>query len=150
MMPRPISSVNPSPVLREARGEIPEPTLPHISGKNNLGRFAVRRKTIRKRIRAKLRRIKPELRKRMHDPLTQTGQWLKSIVRGYFNYYAVPGNTASLSLFRHRLLVLWWHIAVGARSAGSPGHECLTWPRAGYRNRKCSIPILMLVSPLLI
>src|SRR5262249_2131671 len=34
---------------------------------------------------------------------------LKSIVQGYFNYYAVPGNTASLSLFRHRLLVLWWH-----------------------------------------
>ena len=81
----------------------------HISGKNSLGRFAVRRKTIGKRMRAKLRRIKPELRKRMHDPLSQTGQWLKSIVRGYFNYYAVPGNTASLSLFRHRLLVLWWH-----------------------------------------
>jgi len=45
----------------------------------------------------------------MHDPLFQTGQWLKSIVQGYFNYYAVPGNTANLSLFRHRLLVLWWH-----------------------------------------
>ncbi len=45
----------------------------------------------------------------MHDPLSQTGQWLKSIVQGHFNYYAVPGNTASLSLFRHRLLVLWWH-----------------------------------------
>jgi group II intron reverse transcriptase/maturase len=83
--------------------------LTHISGKNSLGRFAVRRKTIRKRMRAKLGRIKPELRKRMHDPLSQTGQWLKSIVQGHFNYYAVPGNTASLSLFRHRLLVLWWH-----------------------------------------
>ena len=83
--------------------------LTHISGTNSLGRFAVRRKTIRKRIRAKLGRIKPELHKRMHDPLSQTGQWLKSIVQGHFNYYAVPGNTASLSLFRHRLLVLWWH-----------------------------------------
>jgi len=81
----------------------------HISGKNSLRRFAVRRKTIRKRMRAKLQRIKPELHKRMHDPLFQTGQWLKSIVQGHFNYYAVPGNTASLSLFRHRLLVLWWH-----------------------------------------
>jgi group II intron reverse transcriptase/maturase len=81
----------------------------HISGKNSLGRFAVRRKTISKRVRGKLRHIKPELRKRMHDPLFQTGQWLKSIVQGYFNYYAVPGNTANLSLFRHRLLVLWWH-----------------------------------------
>src|ERR1700757_5228291 len=59
--------------------------LTHISGKNSLGRFAVRRKTIRKRIRAKLGRIKPELRKRMHDPLSKTGQWLKSIVQGHFN-----------------------------------------------------------------
>ena len=81
----------------------------HISGKNSLGRFAVRRKTIRKRMQAKLRRIKPELRKRMHDRLSQTGQWLKSIVQGYFNYYAVPGNMVSLALFRNRLLVLWWH-----------------------------------------
>src|ERR1700737_1976213 len=81
----------------------------HISGKNSLGRFAVRRKPIRKPMRAKLRRIKSELRKRMHDPLSQTGQWLKSIVQGHLNYYAVPGNTASLSLFRHRMLVLWWH-----------------------------------------
>ena len=69
----------------------------------------MRRKTIGKRMRGKLRRIKTELHKRMHDPLSQTGQWLKSIVQGHFNYYAVPGNTASLSLFRHRLLVLWWH-----------------------------------------
>jgi hypothetical protein len=37
----------------------------------------------------------------MHDSLSQTGQWLKSIVQGYFNYYAVPGNTASLSVFQH-------------------------------------------------
>jgi len=83
----------------------------HISGKNSLGRFAVRRKTIGKRMRGKLRRIKTELHKRMHDPLSQTGQWLKSIVQGHLNYYAVPGNTASLSLFRHRLLVHWWHSA---------------------------------------
>ena len=28
----------------------------------------------------------------MHDPVLQTGKWLKSVVQGYFNYYAVPGN----------------------------------------------------------
>ena len=37
----------------------------HISGKNRLGRFTVRRKTIRKRMRAKLREIKQQLRERM-------------------------------------------------------------------------------------
>jgi RNA-directed DNA polymerase len=57
-------------------------------------------------MRAKLRQIKPELHKRMHDPVAQTGQWLQSVVRGHFNYYAVPGNNASLSLFRHRVPVV--------------------------------------------
>jgi RNA-directed DNA polymerase len=81
----------------------------HISGKNRLGRFAVRRLTIRKRMRSKLREIKQQLRPRMHDPVRQTGAWLRSVVQGYFNYYAVPGNIGSLSLFRDRLLGIWWH-----------------------------------------
>jgi RNA-directed DNA polymerase len=81
----------------------------HISGKNRLGRFTVRRKTIRKRMGAKLRELKQQLRERMHDPVRQTGQWLKSIVQGHFNYYAVPGNLDSLSVLRRRLTGYWWH-----------------------------------------
>lgn len=80
----------------------------HISGKNGLGRFAVRRTTIRKRMRAKLREIKQQLRQRMHDPVAETGKWLKSVVQGYFNYYAVTGNLTSLGVFRDRVLALWW------------------------------------------
>jgi hypothetical protein len=60
-------------------------------------------------MRRKLREIKPQLRQRMHDPVRQTGEWLKSVVQGYFNYYAVPGNIGSMRRFRHRLLGLWWH-----------------------------------------
>ena len=48
----------------------------------------VRCTTIRKRMRAKLRQVKQELRRRMHDPVPQTGRWLKSIVQVYFTYYA--------------------------------------------------------------
>ena len=81
----------------------------HISGKNRLGRFTVKRKTIRKRMRAKLREIKQQLRARMHDPVRQTGSWLKSIVQGHFNYYAVPGNLDSLGIFRERILGHWRH-----------------------------------------
>ena len=98
---------------RERRGEGRPETFDflgftHISGKNGLGRFMVRRTTIRKRIRAKLRQLKQQLRERMHDPVPQTGQWLQSIVQGYFNYYAVPGNLKSLGVFRDRVLALWW------------------------------------------
>jgi group II intron reverse transcriptase/maturase len=80
----------------------------HIGGKNSLGRFTVRRKTIRKRMRSKLRQLKQELQRRMHDPIAQTGRWLQSVVQGYFNYYAVPGNLDRLAVFRERLLGLWW------------------------------------------
>src|SRR5438445_12271101 len=98
---------------RERRGEGKPETFDflgftHISGKNGLGRFMVRRTTIRKRMRAKLRQIKQQLRERMHDPVPQTGQWLKSVVQGYFNYYAVPGNLTSLGVFRDRVLAHWW------------------------------------------
>src|ERR1700756_1064560 len=64
----------------------------HISGKNGNGSFAVRRMTVRKRMRKKLQEIKQQLRIRMHDPVPETGAWLRSVVQGYFNYYAVPGN----------------------------------------------------------
>ena len=68
----------------------------------------MRRKTIRKRMVAKLRDMKQQLRERMHDPVRQTGQWLKSIVQGHFNYYAVPGNLDGLGVFRGRLIGQWW------------------------------------------
>jgi RNA-directed DNA polymerase len=79
----------------------------HISGKNGNGSYAVRRMTIRKRMRKKLQEIKQQLRMRMHDPVPQTGAWLRSVVQGYFNYYAVPGNLDSLGLFRERVLRYW-------------------------------------------
>jgi RNA-directed DNA polymerase len=79
----------------------------HISGKDRNGNFAVKRKTIAKRMRAKLQEIKQQLRKRMHDPVEQTGKWLKSVVQGYFNYHAVPGNLDRLDVFRDRVTRFW-------------------------------------------
>ncbi len=79
----------------------------HISAKDRNGNFALKRKTIAKRMRAKLQEIKQELRKRMHELVKQTGQWLKSVVQGYFNYHAVPGNLDRLSVFRYRVTRLW-------------------------------------------
>src|SRR5271170_1418766 len=79
----------------------------HISGKNGKGHYTVRRMTVRKRMRKKLQEIKQQLCRRMHDPVPQTGGWLRSVLQGYFNYYAVPGNLNTLGLFRNRVLRLW-------------------------------------------
>jgi hypothetical protein len=43
----------------------------------------------------------------MHEPVAQTGKWLRSVVQGYFNYHAVPGNADSLATFRSRVTRLW-------------------------------------------
>jgi hypothetical protein len=56
---------------------------------------------------AKLNGIKAELRKRMHESSAATAEWLRSVVRGYFQYHAIPGNEARMKTFRQEVLRLW-------------------------------------------
>jgi hypothetical protein len=53
------------------------------------GTFVIGRKTIKKRMRAKMQAIKIELRKKMHDPIAKTGIWMKQMLQGHLNYFAV-------------------------------------------------------------
>jgi RNA-directed DNA polymerase len=71
------------------------------------GKFTVKRKTVGKRMTAKLRDVAAKLRRRMHDPIAQTGGWLAQVVRGYFNYHAVPGNLRRFSTFRRQTARHW-------------------------------------------
>jgi group II intron reverse transcriptase/maturase len=79
----------------------------HICGRSRRGGFLLKRKTRRDRMRTKLREIKEALRRRMHDSIAQQGLWLRQVVRGYFNYHAVPTNSRSLSAFRAHVTTLW-------------------------------------------
>jgi RNA-directed DNA polymerase len=81
----------------------------HICGTTRKGRFTVLRQTMRKRMQAKLKGIKLELRQRMHDPIPEVGKWLRSIVVGHFRYYGVPRNRPALNAFRRQVLRLWKH-----------------------------------------
>jgi RNA-directed DNA polymerase len=88
----------------------------HICGKKRSnGRFTVLRQTIRKRLQAKLKAVKAELRRRMHDPIPEVGTWLRSVVGGHTRYYGVPMNGRALSLFRSQVGWLW-HRALSRRS----------------------------------
>ena len=78
-----------------------------ICGKTRAGRFQIKRKTRADRMRAKLREIKQEMRWRMHQPIPAQGRWLERVVRGYFNYHAVPTNGRALEVFRHHITSLW-------------------------------------------
>jgi RNA-directed DNA polymerase len=64
---------------------------------------------------AKLKAIKGELHRRMHDRPAKTGAWLRSVVVGYYRYHAVPGNLGQLSTFRQRVNRLWYQ-ALARRS----------------------------------
>ena len=99
--------------------------LQHICGKNRLGRFEVRRITDGKRRRKKLQELKQELRRRMHAPIAKVGGWLQSVLRGYYQYHAIPGNLSILSGFRHQVTRLWYRILC-QRSQRRP-----TWKKLG-------------------
>ena len=69
----------------------------HVCGKTKNGRFMLKRLTISKRMRTKLRELKEEIKRRRHLPIPEQGEWLASVVRGHLAYYAVPGNTDAVA-----------------------------------------------------
>jgi RNA-directed DNA polymerase len=79
----------------------------HISTKTKTGRFMLKRITISKRMRAKLKEVKDQLKRRRHQPVPEQGRWLGSVVRGHLAYYAVPGNSTAIRAFRTQATRHW-------------------------------------------
>jgi group II intron reverse transcriptase/maturase len=96
----------------------------HICGKTKAGRFKLKRITDKKRMRAKLSKVKAELIRRRHLPIPDQGRWLASVLRGHCNYYAVPDNSAAINAFRFRIIGHWL-MALRRRSQRTR----LTWKR---------------------
>jgi RNA-directed DNA polymerase len=97
-----------------------------ICGKTRRGKFQVRRKSRRDRMRAKLKEVKERLRRCMHWPIPAQGKWLGQVVRGYFNYHAVPTNSRALGAFRDEITKAWRQ-ALRRRSQ----RDALTWKGIG-------------------
>ncbi len=100
---------------RQARGEgKPESFtflgFTHSCGTNQRGYFTIWRRTARQRLEAKLQQVKQTLRVRMHDRVPRVGEWLGRVLRGFYQYHAVPGNWASLNRFRERVSRYWRHV----------------------------------------
>jgi len=80
----------------------------HYCGRSSNGGFAVRRRSVRKRVTRKLKEIRLELKRRRHAPVSQHIVWLSSVIQGHCNYYGVPGNLRNLTRFRYELLRAWY------------------------------------------
>jgi hypothetical protein len=95
----------------------------HICARSRAGRFQLRRRTRRDRMRAKLREIRDTLWQHRHASLDEQGSWLRQVVRGYLAYHAVPTNSAALSEFRDGVV---WHWRRALRRRGQ--RDKTTWP----------------------
>ena len=114
----------------------------HICGTNyKTGNFAIQRKTIGKRMVAKLNDIKAKLRMRMHGLIEGTEKWLQQVVRGYFQYHAVPGNLSRLGAFRLEVMRSWY------RTLRRRSQRCrLSWARL-YERLGSLLPPVRILHP---
>jgi group II intron reverse transcriptase/maturase len=96
----------------------------HICARSKTGRFWLKRITVKKRMRAKLKAVKAQIKQRRHLPIPIQGAWLGSVVRGHQAYYAVPGNYDAVNEFRTQI-ARHWYKALRRRSQRTR----LTWAR---------------------
>jgi RNA-directed DNA polymerase len=82
--------------------------------------------TAKKRMVAKLKAIKVELQRRMHDRMADVGAWLRRVVLGYYQYHAVPGNTTQLRIFKLRVCRRWHSVLVRRSQRAQMRWERLT------------------------
>jgi len=97
----------------------------HICSKKKNGRFTIYRKTITKRLRDKIKKVRETLLRERHRPVSEHGAWLRAVMQGHFNYYGVPGNRKALDTFRKQIQFSWLH-ALRSRSQKA---LTLTWER---------------------
>jgi RNA-directed DNA polymerase len=113
----------------------------HSCSWNRRKSYTVRRQTMRKCMQAKLKDIKVELKRRMHAPIPEQGQWLRSVLLGHYQYYGVPMNGRMLYNFRYQILGLWKQ-TLGRRS--QTGN--VTWERM-YRLEAKWLPVPRICQP---
>jgi hypothetical protein len=92
----------------------------HICGKSKKGEFLLMRRTMRERMRTRLRAVKVALMKRRHLPLPTQGAWLASVVRGYYADHAVPTNLRAMQAFRTQTERHWRHALSRRSQRGRP------------------------------
>ena len=115
--------------------------LTHICGTTRKGKFQVVRQTMLQRMRGKLKELKIELRRRMHFPVPEVGRWLKSVLRGHYQYYGVPGNKDAMNQFRYQVARLWYRVLLRRSQK-----KRLNWERM-KRLIKCWLPYPRIVHP---
>lgn len=80
----------------------------HICGISRSGAFQLRRRTSRKKRQAKLAALDEECGRRRHWNVKEQYDWLASVLRGHYQYYAVPTNFSALRSFWAAVSNIWY------------------------------------------
>lgn len=80
----------------------------HVCGKDpSNGWFQLVRFTSKKKRQRALMEVSSELRRRRHEDARVTHGWLSAVLRGHFEYFAVPTNERVLKRFRRHVGNAW-------------------------------------------
>jgi RNA-directed DNA polymerase len=79
----------------------------HYWGKTKVGRWMVKRKTARDRLRRALRQVYEWCRRNRHEPVREQHRGLARKLQGHYQYYAIPGNRRALFKVRTEVTRIW-------------------------------------------
>ena len=107
----------------------------HYWGRSQRGKWIILRKTTRKRQGRALHRFRQWLRSHQHIPLPEQARLLGQKLRGYYQYYAVPGNLRTLQTLLYRVCRDWLY---WLRRRG--GKHKMTWEQFGQLLKTFPLP----------
>lgn len=79
----------------------------HYCGKSREGRFRLVQKTQRKRMMRRLKELRQEMWRRMHEPVRDQQKWLRSVLVGHYAYFGIPGNSSGIAAYLDEVQQAW-------------------------------------------
>ncbi len=112
----------------------------HYWGKSLKGKWVVKRKTAKGRLKRACKTVAEWCRKNRHEKVSEQHKALCSKLRGHYNYYGITGNGPWLSRFNH-LVKRVWRKWLDRRS----GHRSMPWERFNRLLERYPLPVPVVV-----
>jgi RNA-directed DNA polymerase len=106
-----------------SRPDAPQPAtfdflgFTHVCARSQRGRFTIHVRTIRKRLRRRVKAVAQWCQQHRHDPVETQAAALNAKLRGHYQYYGRPTNYRSLWRY-YRLVRRLWHKWLTRRTRG--------------------------------
>lgn len=123
------------PARRERPGTFDFLGFTHSWGKSRRGRWTVRRKTARGRMKRAVAEVREWCKRNRHEKVADQHRSLSSKLKGHCAYYGITGNSQALDQFR-TLMERLWRYWLNRRSQRAR----MTWRRFELLKRRYPLP----------